>query len=317
MTHSLRTRMAARLLGPALLGLTAAGLALPAQAQTDAMTPIATPAQPTAIPLRTGKLPGNPAPEAWHRQYNSTFARNVTEATLTPFLPDPAKASGAAVIVAPGGGFRTLSMENEGWDVARALAAKGVAAFVLKYRLNPTPQDMPGFEKSMAAMFGATAARPPRPDPKAMMAGLAPQIADARAAFALVRARAGEWHVDPDRIGMIGFSAGAMLTMATTLAGGDAKPAFIGNIYGPLAAVETPTDAPPLFIALAADDPFFGNGGFGLIDSWRGAKRPVEFHLFEQGGHGFGMYQKPTTSTGWFDEYVRWLDMHGLLARKR
>ena len=83
MTHSLRTRMAARLLGPALLGLTAAGLALPAQAQTDAMTPIATPAQPTAIPLRTGKLPGNPAPEAWHRQYNSTFARNVTEATLT------------------------------------------------------------------------------------------------------------------------------------------------------------------------------------------------------------------------------------------
>jgi acetyl esterase/lipase len=104
--------------------------------------------------------------------------------------------------------------------------------------------------------------------------------------------------------------------MATTLLGQDAKPAFIGDIYGPLAAVTVPADAPPLFIALAADDPLFGNGGFGLIDSWRAAKRPVEFHLFEQGGHGFGMYRKTTTSTGWFDAFSRWLGMHGYLKRK-
>ena len=84
----------------------------------------------------------------------------------------------------------------------------------------------------------------------------------------------------------------------------------------PLAAVTVPADAPPMFVALAADDPFFANGGFGLIESWRTAKRPVEFHLFEQGGHGFGMYQKPTTSTGWFEEFSRWLDMHGLLKRR-
>jgi acetyl esterase/lipase len=287
-------------------------LASPVQAQNEKMTPIATPSQPGAIELGTGKLPGSTAPEAWHSQYGSVFTRNVTVATLTPFLPDPAKATGTAVIVAPGGGFRTLSMENEGWDVARALAAKGVAAFVLKYRLNPTPVDMPGFERSMSAMFSATA-QPPRPRPDAAMAALAPQIADARAAFALVRKRSAEWHVDPTHIGMVGFSAGAMLTMATALAGGDAKPAFIGNIYGPLAAVTVPADAPPLFVALAADDPFFGNGGYGLIDSWRTAKRPVEFHLFEQGGHGFGMYPKPTTSTGWFDEFTRWMAMHDLL----
>jgi len=293
--------------------LAALALATPALAQNDKMTPIATPAQPDAIELGTGALPGASAPEAWHSQYGSTFARNVTVATLTPFLPSPDKASGAAVIVAPGGGFRTLSMENEGWDVARALAAKGVAAFVLKYRLNPTPREMPAFEQSMREMFSGAARSAPRMDPAQAIAGIAPQIADARAAFALVRKRAGEWHVDPNRIGMVGFSAGAMLTLATTLAGQDAKPAFIGLIYGPLAPVQVPPDAPPAFVALAADDPFFANAGFGLIESWKTAKRPVEFHLYEQGGHGFGMYPKETTSTGWFEAYARWLGMHGML----
>jgi acetyl esterase/lipase len=207
-------------------------------------------------------------------------------------------------------------MENEGSNVARALAEKGVAAFLLKYRLNQTPPDMPGFEKYMRDMFSG-GARPPRPDPDKPFANIAPQIADARAAFALIRKRSAEWHVDPNRIGMIGFSAGAALTMATTLAGEDAKPAFIGNIYGPLASVKVPADAPPLFIALAADDPFFGNAGFGLIESWKAAKRPVEFHLYEQGGHGFGMYPKETTSTGWFDAFVRWLGMHGMVKPTR
>lgn len=287
-----------------------------AAAQDDRMTPIESPAQPNAITLDTGPLPGATATESWHSQYGSMFARNVTVATLTPFLPEPANATGAAVVVAPGGGFRTLSMENEGWDVARALAARGVAAFVLKYRLNPTPPDMPGFERSMREMFSGTA-RPPRPDPKAAMAGIAPQIADARAAFALIRRRAPEWRVDPDRIGMVGFSAGAMLTMATALAGQDAKPAFIGNVYGPIAAMKVPADAPPLFVALAADDPFFANSGFGLIEAWKAAKRPVEFHYYEQGGHGFGMYSKETTSTGWFDAFARWLGMHGYLKPAR
>lgn len=102
--------------------------------------------------------------------------------------------------------------------------------------------------------------------------------------------------------------------MATAIAGQDAKPAFIGNIYGPLSPMTVPAEAPPLFIGLAADDPFFANGGFGLVENWRAAKRPVEFHLYEQGGHGFGMYPKDTTSTGWFDAFVRWMGMHGYLA---
>ncbi len=284
-----------------------------AHAQNDKMTPIAIPAQPKAIVLNTGALPDAKVAESWHRQYGSVFARNVTVATLTPFLPKAGKGTGAAVIVAPGGGFRTLSMNNEGWDVAQALADKGVAAFVIKYRLNQTPQDMAAFEQEMAKMFSGAPRPPAHQDPAVQ---LAPQIADARAAFALVRSRAKEWKVDADRIGMVGFSAGAMLTLSTALHGQDARPAFIANIYGPLSAVTVPADAPPLFIALAADDPFFANAGYGLIDSWKAAKRPVEFHLFEQGGHGFGMYPKTTTSTGWFDSFARWLSMHGYLKAK-
>lgn len=293
--------------------LVASGTFSPAFAQNDKMAAISVPAQPGAIELGTGPLPNATARESWHGQYGSVFARNVTVATLTPFLPDPAKATGAAVIVAPGGGFTTLSMQNEGWDVAKALAAQGVAAFVLKYRLNQTPQDLAGYENAMRQRSSGAGAAP-RPSPAQMMANLAPQIADAQAAFALIRKRGAEWKVNPTRIGMIGFSAGAMLTMATTLNGQSAKPAFIGIIYGPLAPVTVPADAPPMFVALAADDPLVGNSGTGLIDSWRAAKRPVEFHLYEQGGHGFGMYKKSTTSTGWFEAFSRWLGMHGMLT---
>lgn len=294
-------------------GLLWAGAAV---AQDDAMVAIDTPDQPDAIALGTGPLPGATQSEAWHRQYERVFARNVTEATLTPFLPDPAKATGAAVIVAPGGGFRSLSMENEGWDVARAMADRGVAAFVLKYRLNQTPADLDGFAQSIRDMLSAP--RPPR-DPGASDAAsmLAPQLEDARAAFALVRSRADEWNVDPDRIGMIGFSAGAMLTLTTALHGQDAKPAFIGNVYGPITATAVPADAPPMFVALAADDGLFSNIGFGLVESWQKAGRPVEFHYYERGGHGFGMYQKDTTSTGWFDAWASWLKMHGYLSRAK
>ena len=282
----------------------------------DVMTPIAAPDQSNAIELGTGPLPQAKAQESWHSQYGSRFARNVTVATLTPFLPDAKNASGAAVIVAPGGGFRTLSMDNEGWDVAKALASQGIAAFVLKYRLNQTPADMAAFEQEMAQMFSGTARRPPRPEPAEMVKRLAPQLEDSSAAFALIRKRATEWKIDPDRIGMIGFSAGAMLTMATTLVGKDTKPAFIANIYGPLAEVAVPADAPPLFVALAADDPFFANGDFGLIKSWHLVKKPVEFHFYEQGGHGFGMYPKDTTSTGWFNAFSSWLKMHGMVKPK-
>ena len=92
---------------------------------------------------------------------------------------------------------------------------------------------------------------------------------------------------------------------------------FSATSTGRLGPVAVPADAPPLFVALAVDDPLFANSGFGLIESWRAAKRPFEFHFYEQGGHGFGMYPKETTSTGWFDAFVRWIGMHGLLSPAR
>lgn len=303
-----------------LLLLTAAGLAAlsaPARAQQAPMTEAAAPAEPNAIALGTGGVAASTGPETWFNQYGDTFVRNVTNATLTPVLPAPGTANGAAVIVAPGGGFMFLSMSNEGWEVAQALADRGVAAFVLKYRTRPTRPDLGEFEVSVNAMFSGAGARPARPaTPGEPGAEFADQIEDATAAFALVRSRASEWGVDPDRIGMVGFSAGAMTTMATTLWAPQTRPAFIAPIYGAMTAVEVPADAPPMFVVLAADDPLFANRGFGVVEAWQAAGRPVEFHLYQNGGHGFGLGNPGKTSNGWLDGFLRWLDVNGFLEPK-
>src|SRR5688572_18875174 len=128
-------------------------------AQDGTIYPLETPAEPNAILLGTGGVENQPATETWFKQWGDPMARNITTATLTPFLPAPGTATGAAVIVAPGGGFRWLSLGNEGWEVAQALADQGIAAFVLKYRLRPTPESMDGFKESMNRTFAA--ATPP------------------------------------------------------------------------------------------------------------------------------------------------------------
>src|SRR5688572_27560748 len=299
--------------GALMTAALAAMLATPALAQDPPKTPIEAPAEPNAIPLETGGVEGQTAKETWYKQWGDPFVRNVSRATLTPFLPDPAKANGAAVIVAPGGGFRILSMGNEGWEVAKALNERGVAAFVLKYRLMPTAPDWAEFDKAnplTAPTPGAAAGAPPR-SPVAL------PLEDATAAFKLVRARAKEWKVDPNRIGMVGFSAGAGTTMAATLQSTENKPAFIAPIYGRQSAVEVPADAPPMFVALAADDPLFGNNEYGLITSWKKAGRPVEFHLYQNGGHGFGLGNPGKTSLGWFPQFMLWLESNGMLKAKK
>ena len=281
-----------------------------ALAQDPPKTPIEAPAEPGAIPLNTGGVEGQTAQETWYKQWGDPFVRNVSRATLTPFLPERSKANGTAVIVAPGGAFRILSMGNEGWEVARALNERGVAAFVLKYRLMPTAPDWAEFNKgnpltapTPGAAAGAAPALPPVTLP----------LEDAAAAFKLVRARAEEWHIDPKRVGMMGFSAGAGTTMAATLQSTEIKPAFIAPIYGMLRSVEVPADAPPMFVALAADDPLFGKSDFGLITAWQNAGRPVEFHLYQNGGHGFGLGNPGKTSTGWFPQFMIWMEDNGFL----
>lgn len=284
-------------------------------AQDDKMTPIDAPGEPNAIPLNTGGVKGQAAQETWFRQWGDPMVRNIAKATLTPFLASPAKANGASVIVAPGGGFMWLSMGNEGWEVAQALAEQGINAFVLKYRLRPTAETLDEFEQQMAQMFTDIAKLSEADNSKRRQPpdwDLANQIEDAEAAYAMILARAKEWRVDKDRIGMIGFSAGAGLTLATTLQSKKVKLAFIGPIYGAMRQVTPPKDAPPMFAAIAADDLLFG-GQFGLIQSWYEAKIPVEFHLYQNGGHGFGLGNPDRTSNKWFDAFIHWLDVNGFL----
>lgn len=242
---------------------------------------------------------------------DNIMVRNVVRPTLTSFLPDPAKATGAAVIVAPGGAFLSLSMTGEGTDIARWLADHGVAAFVLKYRLNETPRDDKGFLGVMAERFGATARPGPMPEVKEPRA-----TQDALRALALVRADAKSYGIDPARVGMIGFSAGAMTALNATLEGkGEARPAFFGYIYGPMAAIAVPADAPPMFAAIAMDDGLFAKQGFGIVEAWRQAGRPVELHAYEKGDHGFGAGRPGTTTMGVLPQFLAWMDARGLLTR--
>jgi acetyl esterase/lipase len=284
-------------------------------AQQAPMYPMDAPPEPDAIPLETGGVEGQQLEESWFRQWGDPMARNISTATLTPFLPDPENATGAAVIVAPGGGFLWLSMGNEGWEVAEALAARGIAAFVLKYRLRPTPERLEDFEKTMNDLFAGTAEDGDSQTPRRRREFPFPadQVADAEAAYAMIVSRAAEWRVDPQRIGMMGFSAGAGATMATTLHSDKVRFAFIAPIYGGMQAVDVPVDAPPMFVAIASDDFLFG-GEFGLIKSWFDAGRPVEFHLYQNGGHGFGLGNPDRTSNIWFESFVHWLDVNRFLV---
>lgn len=288
-------------------------------AQDGKIYPLKTPAEPNAILLGTGGVDNQPASETWFRQWGDPMARNITKATLTPFLPKPGTANGAAVIVAPGGGFRWLSMGNEGWEVAQALADKGIAAFVLKYRLYPTVEPLDSFIAWMNRPRTTTATNPgtsktatPSPAPQI---DLSNQLADAEAAYAMIRNRAKEWGVDTGRIGMIGFSAGAGLTMHATLHSKTMKLAFIGPIYGGMGPVEVPKNAPPMFNVIASDD-FLFRSQFGVIDSWFKAGIPVEFHLYQNGSHGFGLGNPNKTSNRWFDAFMYWLEVNRFLRPK-
>ncbi|HEY8559999.1 MAG TPA: alpha/beta hydrolase [Pyrinomonadaceae bacterium] len=285
-------------------------------AQDGKMYPMDAPKEEKAIPLNTGGVKDQPASESWFRQWGDPMARNVSKATLTPFLADPKKANGTSVIVAPGGGFMWLSMGNEGWEVAEALAARGINAFVLKYRLQPTAEKLDAFELQMQQRFAEAAnnSSDKKTPAKRPNWDLSNQLADVEAAYALIESRSKEWNVDMKKIGMMGFSAGAGLTMATTLQSKKVNLAFIAPIYGVMSSVEVPKNAPPMFAVIATDDFLFG-GEFGLIKSWFDAKVPVEFHLYQNGGHGFGLGNPDRTSNKWFDAYIHWLEVNGFLKK--
>ena len=296
-----------------VIGFALCGTAALAQAP-GGLTPMPAYVDPRAIPLYAGVAPGSENAtqvEVWAKAPGDRVARNVTRPTLTPYLPAKGKATGVGVIVVPGGGFVVLSMDREGYDVARWLQARGIAAFVLKYRVNPTPADL---SKMPAFPAGGGAGAGPPPMPSADRAALG--IADGQEALRMVRRRAKEWGVDPKRLGMVGFSAGGGTILGVTMKDDPtARPDFIAPIYGGVGHVTVPADAPPMFTARAADDPLMGKSGFALVEDWQKAGIPVELHMYEHGGHGFGAATKGTTSDLWMDEFLLWLKDRGTLSR--
>jgi acetyl esterase/lipase len=288
-------------------------------------------AQPTVIPVWPKDAPGS---ENWTQKetefhFNkekSLSIRNVVRPTLTAFLPEKSKANGTAVIICPGGGFHFLAWESEGTEVAEWLRARGVAAFVLKYRLMDTGASEEEFKKSMqASMIKAIAEslktagsgkHAALPEEVRKISALA--IADGRQAIKLVRERAGEWGVKPNRIGIMGFSAGGMVTTGVaTEYDAASRPNFAASIYGPVFnTVKVPKNAPPLFICCASDDALVpAADSVGLYSSWKAAGKSAELHVYAKGNHGFGMSKLGLPSDGWIDRFGDWLGQQGLLKR--
>src|SRR5438876_5697790 len=209
----------------------------------------------TVIPLYEGTPPGSepanyPEKQYFSKNWNTEVVANVTKPTLLVFKPAPGTANGTAIVIAPGGGFMALSINSEGTDVAKYLAAKGVTAFVLKYRLAHSGEDATQEFTNLIAdrqKFNETVGKV-----------IPLSIADGQAAVTYVRQHASEWGISPDRVGIIGFSAGG--TVAAGVAyhyAPDGKPAFVAPIYAAASRLKdstVPADAPPMVIVADTDD---------------------------------------------------------------
>ena len=271
-------------------------------------------AQQKIIELYNGAAPGS---ENWnwdekamtYAPWNSRIVYNVSHPTLTVFLPDSSIASNAAVIICPGGAFQVLSIESEGYDVARWLNKKGITAFVLKYRLTHSLTDDPVEE-----MF----AKQPNTDKfnEDIQPIVAMDIADGKAAVAWVRSHASDYKISPDHIGIIGFSAGG--TLVTGVAYNydkNSRPDFVAPVYpyvGSFKKGAVPGDAPPMFIAVASDDQFgFHLHSVDLYKDWITSKHSAELHVYAKGGHGFGMRTQNIPTDAWIERFGDWLQLMG------
>ncbi len=274
-------------------------------------------AEPQSIPLWPGVAPGSDGKSSIAESVRLTergehVVASVHAPSVTPFLPAPEQASGAAVIVIPGGGHRELWMDHEGYRVGQYLADHGVAAFVLKYRL----------AREAGSHYSVE--------------GHA--LADVQRAIRLVRARADAWQVDPQRVGVMGFSAGGELAaLAATrfatrtaiqskshaVAAPDpleqlsARPDFQALIYPSIPAnLQLPGDTPPAFLLCGADDqPAISQGLADLYRAMRRAGLHAELHIYDGVGHGFGMRSENAgPSAAWPQRFLEWLQQQGMLA---
>ena len=245
--------------------------------------------------------------EQWYRTKDNLVVRNVSQSQLIAFLPERGKETGAAVVILPGGAFQILSMSAEGTQVARLLAERGIAAFVLKYRLNETPRNDLVFGVQFAAMMSDIAKGGPITvsEPRA--------TADALEALRVLHADADKWSLDRDRIGMIGFSAGAITALNVVRENRPYGPDFMGYVYGPMDADPgTVANLPPLLAAIARDDELIHDRSFGLIDWWTAKGGEAEMFVYEDGGHGFGLGKDGTDSERFEADLLDWLEKQAL-----
>jgi acetyl esterase/lipase len=268
-----------------------------------------------AIKLYPGKAPGS---ESWNwEEAESTpypginLRYNVTEPVLLYYPADKAKANGTSMIIAPGGGFRFLSINYEGTDVAKWLNQLGVSAFVLKYRV------VRSFTNDPLAEIA-----PLIKDNKKFDSLNAPVVElaknDGIAAMKYVRLNAAKYGIDPKRIGFMGFSAGGTVTMSVVLsAPQEWKPNFIAPVYLYATSVlgnDMPKSSMPAFLAVAADDGLALDAhSIELYQKWKLAKQPVELHVYENGEHGFGMRKQGKSSDNWTNDFEHWLRIRKLI----
>jgi acetyl esterase/lipase len=268
------------------------------------------------IRLYDGKAPGS---ESWtwsekesaKNQFNTRVIYNVADPTITAYLPSAP--NGTAVIIAPGGAFHTLSIDSEGIEVAKWLNAKGVTAFVLKYRVVKSETDDPVKELMGLMIPGNFAKLDSINGPIVQMA-----MMDGLAAMKYVRSHADTYHIDPKKIGFMGFSAGATVTMSTVYNATDVnRPNFVAPIYGYEKAIigsEVPKVKTPIFICAASNDALgFATHSVHFYLKWLAAGQPAELHMYEQGSHGFGMRKNNIPTDTWIERFGDWLKLQGYL----
>ena len=243
---------------------------------------------------------------------------NVSDPTLTVFLPDASVATGAAAVIAPGGALRVLGFDNEGVKVAEWLNERGIAGFVLKYRtLQQDPSaprgPLPGMPPPGAGRARSSSSSTPmrirRPaTPRSARCSSSPSPTRKRRSGSSAK-NASDWRIDPERVGIIGFSAGGGVAVGTALAAkSDASPDFLVSVYGPsLQDVNVPEHAPPLFIAVGSTHFNVTNGCLALFAAWKAAGKPAEIHVYDGVSAGFGMTKRGQPVDAWTDRLYEWL----------
>jgi dienelactone hydrolase len=274
------------------------------------------------IPLYAGAAPGS---ESWTWTERSAGSpgnptiQNVVHPVLLYYPADKSKFVGTAMIVAPGGGFQNLMMSYEGVDIAKHLNDWGVDAFILKYRLKHVVPARGrrgaggggegGGGGSATQPLASAAAQPDAPLTEDQITALAG--ADGQQAVRLLREHIADYGFK--RLGMIGFSAGGRVAVHMIRGAPDGRPDFAALIYaGGASGDAPPAGAPPLFLAVAADDQSVGyQGSMDMFSAWRKANVPVELHIFQTGRHGFRT--KGGGGDHFMDRVEEWMKVNGWL----